>query len=142
MEYINFEAKDENASDNQELAFSDNEGENFIDASNQEGNQSPSVYRFMNQTRDPAKAVNDDDRSHLDRRDLEPEMFYCINRKHVEFDEFDDCQKCAEKFKKSLCSFQDDLKDSFFNAILYDLFFHLTEGNKVCKDKTEDILGK
>lgn len=74
----------------------------------------------MNQTHDPAEAVNDDDGLRLDRRDLQPEMFYCINREHVEFDEFDGNQKCAEKFKKSLCSFQDDgnPKDSFFNAIL------------------------
>ena len=41
-------------------------------------------------------------------------------------------------------SFQDDLKDLFINAILYGLLFlfHLTEDNKVCKDKTERILGK
>ena len=39
-------------------------------------------------------------------------------------------------------SFQGDLKDSFINAILYGLLFHLTEDNKVCKDKTERILGK
>ena len=142
MEYVNFDAKDENASDNEELVFSDNEGENFIDDSNQEGNQSPSFCRFMNQTRDPAEAVNDDDVSHLDRRDLQPDMFYCINRKHVEFDEFDNYQNCAEKFIKSLCSFQDYLKDSFFNAILYGLLFHRTEDNKVCKDKAEEILGK
>ena len=41
MENINFEAGDENASDNEELVFWDNEGEHFIDDSNQEGNQSP-----------------------------------------------------------------------------------------------------
>ena len=38
--------------------------------------------------------------------------------------------------------FQDDLEDSFFNAILFGLLFHLSEDNKVCKDKTEEILGK
>ena len=30
MEYINFEAEDETPSDNEELAFSDNEGENLL----------------------------------------------------------------------------------------------------------------
>ena len=69
-------------------------------------------------------------------------MFYCINRENVEFDEFDNYQKCAEKFLKSLCLFQDDLKDSFSYAILHSILFHLTEDNKVCKDKTEEILGK
>ena len=43
MENTNFEAEDENASDNEELAFSGNEGEHFIDDSNQEGNQSPGL---------------------------------------------------------------------------------------------------
>ena len=123
MESIKFELEDENASDNEELAFSDNEGENFIDNSYQEDNQSPSFYRFMNQTRDTAEAVNDHDGSHLDRHDLKPEMFYCIrenNREHVKL----------------------NLKDLFFNAILYSLLFHLMKDNKVCKDKTEEILSK
>ena len=105
MEYINFEAEDKNAIDNEKLVFSDHGGENFIDDSSQEDNQFPSFYRFVNQTRDPAEAVNNDDESHLDRRDLQPKMFYCVNREHVEFEEFDDYQKCAEKFLKSLCSF-------------------------------------
>lgn len=60
----------------------------------------------MNQTHDPAEAVNDDDGLRLDRRDLQPEMFYCINREHVEFDEFDGNQKCAEKFKKACVHFK------------------------------------
>ena len=45
-------------------------------------------------------------------------------------------------YKKSLSPFPDDLKDSFFKAIFYGFFFHLKENNKVCKDKTEEILGK
>ena len=48
MEYIHFEAEDENASDNDKLVLSDYEDENFIDDSNQEGNQLPSFYRFVN----------------------------------------------------------------------------------------------
>lgn len=45
--------------------------------------------------------------------------------------------------KNSLSSFKSiDLKDSFLDAILYGLFFSLTENNKVCKDKVEEILAK
>ena len=40
--------------------------------------------------------------THLDSHDLQPETFYCIDREHVEFDEYDDSQKCAEKCLKSL----------------------------------------
>lgn len=64
MEYINFEAKDVNASHNEELVFPDHEGENFINDISQEGNQSPSFYRFVNQACDLPEAVNDDDQPH------------------------------------------------------------------------------
>ena len=65
--------------------------------------------------------------THLDSQDLQPETFYCIDREHVEFDEYDDSQKCAEKCLKSLCLFQgSDSTDSFFNAILYCLVFNFT----------------
>ena len=54
MDYINFEAKveGENVSTNEELTFSDSEN-NFIDDSNEECNQPPSFYRFVNQTLNP-----------------------------------------------------------------------------------------
>ena len=69
-------------------------------------------------------------------------MFYCVDRKHVEFDEFDDSQKCAKKILKILRLLKGDLKGSFFDAILYGFLFSLTENNKICKDKTKEILGK
>ena len=106
MEYINFLAEDENANDNHELVFLDYEDENVIDDSNQEDNQLPSFYRFVNQTRGPAEAADDDDESKLDERDLQPEMLCCIKTEHVEFDEFDDSKKCTKKFKKDCAPFQ------------------------------------
>ena len=45
-------------------------------------------------------------------------MFCDIKREFAEFDEFDGYQKYADKFKETLCSFQGDLKDFFFDAIL------------------------
>ena len=68
MDYINFEAEveGENISTDEKLTFSDNEN-NFIDDSNEECNKPPSFYRFVNQTRDPVEAVNNDDSSQLDR---------------------------------------------------------------------------
>ena len=68
-------------------------------------------------------------------------MFFTINREHVEFDEFDDAKKSAEKFKKSLLSFQDsDVKNSLFDAILYGLLFRLSKDNKVSKGNIKDVL--
>lgn len=106
MEHIKFEAEHENANDKEELVFSDHEDENFIDYSNQEDNQLPSFYRFLNQRRDPIEAVNDDG-SKLDKQDLQLEMFYCIKREHLESDEFDDSKKYAEKFKKACACFSE-----------------------------------
>ena len=109
MEYINFEAEveAENVEDEEELVFSDQENENFIDDSNCNNIQSPSFYKFVNQSRDPVEAVEDDDGSRLDRHDLEPEMFHTIKKEQVEFDDFDDNQECANRFKKSLCSLEE-----------------------------------
>ena len=102
MEYINFEAEAFN--EEEELNFSDNENDNdrpFINDNEQE-DQPGSFYRFVNQTRDPAEAVNDDDVSHLDTCDLQPQMFIIDNRDEVESDEFKEVSKYSDLFKKGL----------------------------------------
>ena len=143
MGYINFEVEveDGNVSSDEELTFSDNEN-NFIDDSNEECSQPPSFYRFVNQTSDPVEAVNDDDGSQFDRRYLQTEMFFSIDTEHVEFEEFDDAKKCAEKFLKSLLSQDGDIKNSFFDAILYSFLFKLSEDNKVLKESGEEFFDK
>lgn len=118
MEYIDFEAE-EILKEEEIISFSGEENDedniSFIEDGKVE-NQEPSFYRkFFNQTRDPAETVYDDDKSHLDTRDLQPEMFFTEDRGSVEFDEFEDSGKCAEQFKKSLLPFNcDDIKGSFF----------------------------
>ena len=104
MDYINF-VEDRNISSDEELTFSDNQN-NFIDDSNEECNQPRSFYRFVNQAHVSVEAVNDSNGSQRDRRDLQPEMFFSIDKEHVEFDEFDDVKKCAEKFKKACFLFK------------------------------------
>ena len=137
MEYINFEAEVENE---EKLVFPDQKNENFIDDSNCNNIQSPSFYRFFNQSSDPVKAVEDDDGSRLDRRHLQPEIFHTIKREKVEFDDFDDNQECANRFKKSLFSFEEsNLQDSFFEAILHVLLFRLSP-DSVCKDNPKKVL--
>ena len=140
--YLNFEAEAFN--EEEELNFSDNENDDdrsFINHNEQE-DQPASFYRFVNQTRDPAEAVNADDGSHLDTRDLQPEMFIIDIRDEVEFDEFKEVSKCSELSLKSLLSFDDYIKHSFFNSGLYGLLFKLTENNRVSKDDIESTLGK
>ena len=69
-------------------------------------------------------------------------MFFSIDTEHVEFEKFDDAKKCAEKFLKSLLSQDCDIKNSFFDAILYSLLFKLSEDNKVLKESVKDVLGE
>lgn len=69
-------------------------------------------------------------------------MFFIEDRNNIEFDEFEENGKCAELFKKNLLSFDDDVKDSFFNAVPYGLIFKLTESNRVLKENIEGTLGK
>ena len=93
MEQINFEVDAENETQDSDQEFSLSAGEdNFIDDSAQE--DSPSFYRFPDQIHDLAEALDDDDRSHLDTRDLQPEMFLTVGREYDEFDDSDEAGKC------------------------------------------------
>ena len=122
MEHIDFEAEASN--EDQMLSFSSDENDednrSFIDNGEVE-NQMPRFYRkFVNQTRDPAGTVFDDDQSHLYTRDLQLELFIIEDRGGVELDRSDDSDKRAEKFEKSLLSFdRENIKDSFFYVVLY-----------------------
>ena len=56
--------------------------------------------------------------------------------------EFEEGGKCSELFEKSLLWFDDNIKDSFFNFVLYSMLFKLTENNRVSKENIENKLGK
>ena len=100
MDYINFKAEDFNEESKLNFSSKENDDDRSFINDNEEETQPPSFYRFFYQTRDPAEAVNDDDRSHLDTRDLQPEMFLIDHRDDVEFHEFGETGKCSELFKK------------------------------------------
>lgn len=142
MEYIYFEADIENeiVSSDEKFSLSATE-DNFIDDV-LEDQPSPSFDRFVNQTRDPADALDNDDDSHLDRHDLQPQMFLAMNREFVEFNDFRELYKCAKIFLKSLVTFQDgDIKGLLFDAILYGLLFKFSEKGEVLREKVNDVLG-
>ena len=106
MEYIDFEASvsDEDAN----LKFSSDDEKNndkrsFIDGSSEVGDQEPNFFgKFFNQTRDPAEAVFDEDESHLDTRDLQPEMFSIEERSLMSLKEAVNVQN---SLKKAFCPF-------------------------------------
>ena len=75
-EYIDFEAIEE-FSDQEEKEEQKEEDNNlFIDDGEVDNTGGPTFYRkFINQARDPAEAVFDDGGSHLNTRDLQPEIY-------------------------------------------------------------------
>ena len=69
MEYINFEADEENQNLSSDDEFSlSPPNDNFIDDCAEY--DPSSFYRFVNQTRDPTEVLDDNDQSHPDRQDL------------------------------------------------------------------------
>ena len=145
MEFIHFETDDSslNLEDDDELIFSPQNVNLIDDDSVQEEDESPSICRFVNQTRNLDEALDDDNQSHLDRRDLQPEIFFTESRENVEFDEFNEADKWSDKFKKILRNFKDgDVKDSFFDAILFGLLFMFSDGKNETRESIDDILGK
>ena len=86
MEYINFEADEENQNLSSDGDFSlSPPNDNFINDCAE--NDLPSFYRFFNQTRNLAEVLDDDDQSDDHRQDLQPEMFLAEKREHVGFDD-------------------------------------------------------
>ena len=142
MEYINFEADEENQNLSSDDEFSlSPPNDNFIDDCAEY--DPSSFYRFVNQTRDPTEVLDDNDQSHPDRQDLQPEMFLAENREHVEFDDVSKAIKCANKFKKNLLNFKDgDIKVSFFDAILYGLLSKFYEKNEVLREDAKHVFGE
>ena len=150
MEFIDFEAEiiDNFSRDNE------NQKDDIADKifNNDGDNQDVSVNfysRFHNQTRDIFDAVNDhsDDNCKLDKRTLQPEMYWEIDRSFAQFDEFDGWEESAKKLKKkkkTLCTFQINSPDSFYNAILYGLIFKLSKNEQQIfnENKIEQIIGK
>ena len=148
MEFINFQAEVDDGNGDLERDFAENnEDGKFTDDSQQEPSTSLSFdRRFHNQSREIRDALNgrSDDNCKLDTLDLQPEMYWEIDRSFVEFEKFDGYEKTVEKFKKSLCTsgISDDPKDSFHNAILFDLVFKLSKNSVINKDTIIQALGK
>lgn len=146
MKFINFEAidSDQDSQENCEEQNFFSKNDEFIDDESVHGDTThPHFYRFVNQTRDPNDNLNCNDQLHLDRRDLQPEMYICKPRQNVEFDDFDKSTELSDKFKKPLCTFEDvDKEDSFFAAVLFGLLTKLSGNGNFTEESTIEILGQ
>ena len=107
MEFVGFEAEVVDDTNKLELDYEEDTDKSFLDDGQQKQSTSLNFYRkFQNQSQKISDALNDrsDDNCKLDIRGHE---------------------KATKNFFKSLCLFEHDLKDSFYNAILYGLVFKL-----------------
>lgn len=111
MELADFEAEvidDVEGLDDEE---ENTEDQQILDDSEQ-GTSLNFCRKFHNQSREISDVLN--------------EMYWDGDCKRVQFENFEGEEKAAEKFKKSLCSFEQDSGDSFYNAISYSLVYKLS----------------
>ena len=106
------------------LAFPDNEEEKITDEldgfidNGPQPDEDVSFYRqldptslddypkFHGQTRNPIKAIYEDDTPFYDHEDQQPELYALEDRESVPFDKFEGFGKSIEKFKKTLKNFE------------------------------------
>ena len=77
---------------------------------------------LSNVTCNISKPINNSE-DWLDKPDLQPEMFWTKDSSVFEFDEFNGSEERTKKFKETLCAFETNSKDSFYNAISFALIF-------------------
>lgn len=118
-----------------ELDFFENEADkNFLDDDQELQDTSLKFCRkFHSQSREMSPALNNRSNANckLDTHDLQPEIYWETERSFVQSDQFNVYKKAAEKFKKSLCSFEVNSKDSFYDAIFYSLTSNLSQNKKI-----------
>lgn len=70
-------------------------------------------------------------------------MFLAEGRENVDFDESDESLKLSDEFKKTLRNFQDEnVKDSFLNAVLLGILTKSSNNKNVTIKSTNDVLGE
>ena len=105
----------------------------FIDDDEQNvQGQNSSDYCLMNVTRDLQEALRDHSISAELGECSDPENFVpdCIDELKYEYDEFKGFQERIEKFAKGLKAFEENSKDSFYNAILFGAYHALLDNKK------------
>ena len=108
MDFIDYKAS-EDITDNEPLAFSDEEDEitnveDFIDDTHQQ-RKGVSFYRrlepenFSNQTRNPEETVYEDNDPLFGTEDTQPELYNPKDREFVMLDKFKGFENSVKKFK-------------------------------------------
>ena len=133
--YYRIDGSDDDIEDFNEAGDDDenNSDIDFIDDKENFQNQEPIKYCLMNVTRELQETINDDFMAQeLDLMPDNPENFVSDFFDEVEFEEFQSVEKRIQKFVQELKTFRQGSKDSFYEVILFALYFHFI-------DKKEDL---
>ena len=123
--------------------------EEFIDDKTNVRDQTPSDYRLINMMRDLQEAMQDCSMAEeLNLVSSDPKNFVSnyVDETEYKYDEFSGFEKRIRKFKQDLKIFEEESKDSFYHAILYDTYYFLLEEKQTCdfccdQQKLGEVLG-
>ena len=146
-DYINFEAE---ASDDDEIQMDDDpifDDPMLIDDAEDQINNEPSFYRFVNQTTDTEEmlALIREEEEEIAAQSLEPANYIenFENEDEIDIDEESSSQKNKEKFLNTLINpiGEQTRENSFFSALIYAINFSINKETKkfedeVLRDKT------
>ena len=145
-EYINFEAE---ASDNDETPMDDDpifDDPMLIDDTEDQLNNEPSFFRFVNQTTNPDKVLaRVREEEELAVQSLEAANYIESFEVGDEIDEETSGQKNKEKFLETLVNpiVEQTRENSFFSALIYAINFDINKETKKSEDKVlKDKIGK
>ena len=137
-EYINFEAE---ASDNDETPMDDDpifDDPMLIDDTEDQLNNEPSFFRFVNQTTNPDKVLaRVREEEELAVQSLEAANYIESFEVGDEIDEETSGQKNKEKFLETLVNpiVEQTRENSFFSALIYAINFDINKETKKSEDK-------
>ena len=142
-DYIDFEARASNESDDGEIIAELND-DAMIDDGEQQNNDA-SFFRFCNQTRDPAKVLKEiaaEQASELDN--LEPSNYMQVGKEdqELETDESTSSKNNLEKFEEYLKNpVKEQTKvNSFISALFYGINYH--KNREIEYKKTQELRNK
>ena len=122
--------------------------DNFIDNTPQSDENDVSFYReinnmnrFPNQTKKPQNASFEQDYPLCETGDLQPELYDPISRNLVVFDRIEGSEKYVERFKKTMRNFGDS-ENQFFEAVIYSVMFHKSNGEILDQTRITEVLGE
>ena len=104
-------------------------------------NNREEYVNFSKQTRNPIEVVNEEEPDYFGEADM-PELFDPEDREQVDFDLFDSSSDRSMEFRESLLHFSNDVKNQFFDVVIYGLMHLKLKGIDVKLENARETLGE